>query len=172
MNTIETSKIRSDFRIKCALRYLIIALILILFSLIINNSCGFRLDDAGFFDTFLWSLAFTFLGFCLLILKICINDIKILGDKEGDTPEEKKKILEEKEKEQLEQKKRRLRYRYFYPIFLLVFAVLSIAVSISNFIYLDEFQYFIGSALLSFLLGFFIDSIPNVIDKVGKAFTS
>jgi len=158
MNSLKISKIRDDFRIKFAFWYLIIAIILIVCSLFICGSCSVMSDYIRFFDTFLWCLAFIFLGFCLLILKICINDIKIVADEDNT--------------ELLKQKKRRLRYRLFYPIFLIVFAVLSTTISFNKFSTLNEAQYFIGSALLSFFLGFFIDSIPNVIEKVGKALSS
>jgi hypothetical protein len=74
--------------------------------------------------------------------------------------------------QQTKNKKIRLRYTFFYPILIIILAVLSNFFSIHQFSILKENQYFIISALVSFFLGFFIDSIPNLIEKVGKAVSS
>jgi len=153
---METTKIRDDFRFRFAIIYFVIAMILIICSLIlfIDVECSFV------WAYYLWCLAFTSLGFWLLVLKICINSIK------------KVTTVPLMDNELLENKKIRLRYFRFYPAFIIVIAILSATISINHFTKLEGIQSLVASALLSFLLGFFIDSIPNVIDKVGKAVSS
>jgi hypothetical protein len=138
---------KKHFRIWFLIFFTLLAFFLLLYS--IDSFSGIKLEEVNVFDRFLWSLGFTFLGFCLLVLKICINNIGI-------------------EKEGKELQKDLLRYCLFYPILIIVLSVLSVSYSINKFNTLDKTQYFIASALLSFFLGFFIDSILNVMEKLNK----
>jgi len=152
---METSKIKDDFRFKFAVSYSVIAIMLIIGLLII-----FIFDGIIGWTYYLWCLAFTLLGFCLLILKVCINHIKKVTN------------LALTDNEELENKKIRLRYFRFYPFLIIVMAIFSAIISITHFAKLEGIQPLVASALLSFFLGFFIDSIPNVIEKVGKALSN
>lgn len=93
---------------------------------------------------FFWCLAFCLIGFSVLVLKLCINCTPFL---------------------EAEKKKINLRYSIYYPIMLIVMSALSFAISIS--IYNNsEKTFLLSSALLSFFLGFFIDSLPNIVEKL------
>jgi hypothetical protein len=154
MRPNKTTKIMSDFRIYFAIVYTIIAGILIMNLAV--SIWGLNLENINLTIEFLWCLAFTLLGFSLLVLKICINGIELLVDGKNE---------EGKDKKQLERLKIKLRYFLFYPILILAFAALSTAISISRF-HSETTQFFLVSAILSFFLGLLIDGIPNVIGKV------
>lgn len=144
----------SDFRIYFAIVYTIIAVILIMNLAV--SIWGVNLENINLTIEFLWCLAFTLLGFSLLVLKICINSIKLLANPKDEEGEDVK---------QLERLKIKLRYFLFYPILILAFAALSTAISLSRF-RSETTQFFLVSAILSFFLGLLIDGIPNVIGKV------
>lgn len=167
MNPIKTSNIKDDFRICFAIVFFIIAIILIWrIGSVMNSSIKF--DEINISAKYLWSLAFTLLGFCLLVLKICINSIHNLDDQKESTS---KKVKEE-DSEQTKRVKNLWRYFLFYPILIIVFAFLSTEISLSQFILLERIHYLVASALLSFFLGFYIDSITYVIEKLGKVLPS
>jgi cytochrome b561 len=159
MKANKTTKMMNDFRIYFAIFYTIIA-----FVLLINLAIGIwgvNLESINLTIEFLWSLAFTLLGFSLLVVKICINNIELLVDHKNE---------EGKDKKQLERLKIKLRYFFFYPILIVAFAVLSTAVSIS-FFHTEKIQFFLVSTILSFFLGLLIDGIPNIIGKAVDRFS-
>jgi magnesium-transporting ATPase (P-type) len=146
------SKIRHDFRMYFAAGYFIIS------AYILSLTCYFypyifdktkSLEQMPFFYEASWSYAFTLLGFCLLVLKICINDIS------------------ETAVQEIKKTQRRLWYWYYYPIMLIVMSLLACTISHTQF-KLTKMSYFAASALLSFLFGFFIDSLPGVLEKLGS----
>jgi hypothetical protein len=93
------------------------------------------------------------------------EEISAMYEKEKRAKE--KKEQKEKDDKLLSEEKDRLRYTKFYPLFIGILTLLSAAISINKFGYC-KIQFLIVSAFLSFFLGFFIDSISNVIEKVGK----
>jgi hypothetical protein len=96
-------------------------------------------------QNFFWCLAFCLVGFSVLVLKLCINFVK------PDSQAEKKKVI--------------LRYLIYYPIMLIVMSALSFAISTSIY-NKSEKLFLLSSALLSFFLGFFIDSLPIIVEKL------
>lgn len=197
MSTNETSKVTSelkgDDRYKYAKNYLFcgIASFIIFLVLVLIHICIVKNVHLDLFAKFFWCLTFTLLGFRLLVQKICINSLHNLGDnseapaknentertiaiKEGvEITINVDSIINKKpdDSEATKQEKNRLRYISFYPIMIIVLAVLSTSVSINHF-QVCGIQYLIASALLSFFLGFFIDSLSNVFEKLSKALTS
>jgi hypothetical protein len=158
MDSNQTSSFKVDPRFRMGRYYFIAAIILLLIAAIIlilhplHNTICVKQGFISLLAAFFYCQAFTLFGFWLLIRKICINELD-------------KKI------EELVMKKAKLRYRFFYPYYLFVLAVLATSITEAKFIGLGKAQYFITSALLSFFLGFFVDSIPNMIEKLGKALT-
>lgn len=127
-----------DFRIYFAIVFTTIA------GIILYNQ---KENFLGLFNTQkpFWCLAFCLIGFSVLVLKLCINSpVK---------KEERNKVL--------------LRYLTYYPIMLVVMSALSSVISISLF-NKPEKVFFASSALLSFFLGFFIDSLPVIVEKLPK----
>jgi len=157
---METSKIKDDFRIYFAVFFCLIALIILclIYSNILDKTK--RLEDISFYYKAFWCLAFTLLGFSLLILKVCINSIHDIPQ-----PNENNSGVNN-ESEKTKETKNRWRYFSYYPIMLIVLALLAVTISIYQF-KLNKMSYFEASALLSFFLGYFIDSLPNVVEKLG-----
>jgi hypothetical protein len=177
MNSKKTSKINDDIRFYFGLTYFIIAIILLYFSPTIANSRLINMENAIFWETFLRCLTFTFFGFSFLILKICINSIEILDerDEESMTSAEITELGKRKNNKLIKRKRDLLRHCLFYPVLLLVIVFLSAIISINQFYKVgevDDINFLIRTALLSFFLGFFIDSLTNIFERLGKALTS
>lgn len=76
----------------------------------------------------------------------------------------KSKKLEALKSEKLEAIKTKKRYQKVYPFFLVALALFSFL--LSNNYYHGRISFWLFSALLSFALGHYVDSIANLIDKV------
>ncbi|WP_264520652.1 hypothetical protein [Flavobacterium sp. N1994] len=127
-----------DFRIYFAVVFTIIAAVILYDQ---------RENFLGLFNTKkpYWCLAFCLLGFSVLVTKLCIN---------SKIPEaDRKKVL--------------LRYCMYYTIMLIVMSALSCVISISLF-NKSEKIFLASSALLSFFLGFFIDSLSIIVEKLAE----
>lgn len=143
------SKMFSDFRIYFAFAYVVIAgiILYLVYNPIFDHSIA--LSEISFFYKGAWSLMSVFLGFSLLLLKICINNL-------GNTMTEPKKA------------QTLLRYWIYYPIMLVMISLLSVSISTNEF-KLPKLPYFLASTLLSFFLGFLIDDLQDILKGfVGK----
>lgn len=156
-----TSKMFDDFRIYFFITYCVIAGIIfcIIKNPIFDNSLN--LDKIDFYYKTSWCLTFALLGFSLLILKVCINGLHDI--KENGANQNANAIKESQETTKI---KRQWRYLTYYPIMLVVLSFLSTTISIYQF-KLTKPLYFEASALLAFFLGYFVDSLPNLIEKFG-----
>jgi len=141
------SKLKNDFRIYFAIVYSIIAGIIIFTQR--TNLNLIHVSSKAF-----WCLSFCLLGFAVLILKICINEL--VSEKINPKDDDNLKM---------DIRKKKLRYYLYYPIMLIVMSVLSCVISKTQF-NKTENDFLISAALLSFFLGFFIDSLTNIVEKL------
>ncbi len=111
-----------------------------------------KLEEMNFYYKSGWSLIFAILGFCVLVLKICINSISDINAN---------KFTE------VESNKIKLRYYSYYPIMISVLALLSTVISMNSF-KLPKMEYFVASGLLAFFMGYFVDSLPDQIEKLSE----
>lgn len=151
------SSFKDDQRYRIVRSYLVVAIILFAISLLyfllplLKISCDLYM--VRLLATFLWCLAFTIFGFWLLVRKICIND---LGNDIVKSKIEKDVI----------------RYRSFYPIYLLFLAFLVTAIIELKFNELGKKPSLILAAPLAFFLGFFVDNPQHILDKLRNKFKS
>lgn len=164
-----------EFKLKYVFRLYFIALFLLI-AVMILLSLKFKYPESLYYNfinetpTFIyklfWCISFTLLGFCLLCIKLCINEIEftslniLIKQKESiDAEIEKNKIL-------LEKNKIIWRYILYYPIMIIVLSALSLILSVHQ-LELNGKSFFEVSAVLSFIFGYLVDSLPRIFEKLG-----
>lgn len=105
------------------------------------------LEQINLTKKFLLSLSFGIGGFGLLVLKLWLKNLHGTMDNE-----------------ELD----RIKWRYFtyYPIMLTVLAVVSMAISLRLF-ELKTSSFLASMGLVSFFLGYFVDALPTIVEKLG-----
>jgi uncharacterized membrane protein len=165
------------FRFNYALTCLLITGIVapLLFNLSLNPTL---IEHISLFKKCIWSILFAIGGFGLLVLKLWITQIYVKPpEKNGQIPNKKEESAEDKalhqntliEEEKLSLIQMKWRYFTYYPIMLIVLSLLSVAISLHLF-ELKKSPFLGSMALVSFFLGYFVDALPNIIEKIGGKF--
>ncbi len=157
---MDYSKIRNDFRLWFVRIYFLISIVILIILFLIyadRYKTSTSLNDITFLYKAFWCLPYTLLGFCLLVIKVSINNVHRTDIQLTD----EQKLIEE-----IEKHKKRWRYRLFYPIMLIVLSLLAVTLSLQLYTK-DKLTYFLFSSIISFFLGYFVDSLPGIIEKLG-----